>query len=124
MSVLSAKIDSLRLMARLVREYDYAEISRMLREAADTIESLRDRAQTAIELERENERLRRAGYEVGYHDAMKAAHGECELVETESYSSAHEVIHVLECSECGETCEHVNGAYPRCPHCGRKVVKR
>lgn len=44
--------------------------------------------------------------------------GECELVETESYSNAHEVIHVLECSACGETCEHVNGAYPRCPHCG------
>jgi len=30
----------LRLMARLVRDYDYKEISRMLRKAADTIESL------------------------------------------------------------------------------------
>lgn len=60
------------------------------------------------------------------HDRAVAATlgaGECELVETESYSSANEVIHVLECSSCGETCEHVNGSYPRCPHCGRKAVK-
>lgn len=47
----------------------------------------------------------------------------CELVETDSYSDANEVIHVLECSECGKTCEHVNGSYPRCPNCG-KAVKR
>jgi len=50
--------------------------------------------------------------------------GECELVEVDSYSNAYEVIHVLECSACGETCEHVNGSYPRCPHCGRKAVER
>ena len=49
--------------------------------------------------------------------------GECELDETYTYSDAREVIHVLECSACGETCEHVNGVYPRCPHCG-KAVKR
>ena len=40
MNMLSTQIDNLRLMARLVRDYDYAEISRMLREAADTITSL------------------------------------------------------------------------------------
>ena len=50
--------------------------------------------------------------------------GECELVETESYRDANEVIHVLECSACGEICEHVNGSYSRCPHCGRKAVER
>ena len=50
--------------------------------------------------------------------------GECELVETDSYSNENEVIHVLECSNCGETCEHVNGSYPRCPHCGRKAVNQ
>ena len=50
--------------------------------------------------------------------------GECELIEVDSYSNANEVIHVLECSACGETCEHVNGSYPKCPHCGRKAVKR
>jgi len=50
--------------------------------------------------------------------------GTCELVETDSYSNPHEFVHVLECSACGETCEHVNGSYPRCPHCGAKVVER
>lgn len=45
MSMLSTQCDDLRLMARLVRDYDHKEISRMLREAADTIESLRDRLQ-------------------------------------------------------------------------------
>jgi len=40
-----SEADELRLMARLVRDYDYKEISRMLREAADTIDSLRDRLQ-------------------------------------------------------------------------------
>ena len=48
----------------------------------------------------------------------------CKLEETESYSNANEVIHLLECSECGRTCEHVNGSYPRCPHCGAKAVER
>ena len=48
----------------------------------------------------------------------------CELVETASYSNPREVIHLLECSECGRTCEHVNGSYPRCPHCGAKAVER
>lgn len=46
--------------------------------------------------------------------------GTCELVETDSYSNANETIHVLECSACGETCEHVNGSYLRCPFCGAK----
>lgn len=45
MSMLTDQISGLRLMARLVRDYDYSEISRMLREAADTIESLMDRLQ-------------------------------------------------------------------------------
>ena len=49
---------------------------------------------------------------------------ECELAEVDIYSSDMETVHVLECSACGETCEHVNGGYPRCPHCGRKAVKR
>lgn len=32
-------------------------------------------------------------------------------------------IHVMECSECGHTYEHVNGDYEFCPHCGRRVVE-
>ena len=48
MSMLSSKINNLRLMARLVRDYDYSEISRMLRDAADTIEGLRERLQDDV----------------------------------------------------------------------------
>ena len=32
-------------------------------------------------------------------------------------------VHVMECSECGRTYEHVNGGYEHCPHCGRRIVK-
>lgn len=32
-------------------------------------------------------------------------------------------VHVMECSECGHTYEHVNGSYEYCPHCGRRIVK-
>ena len=38
------------------------------------------------------------------------------LIETETIKSAN--VHVLECSACGHTCEHVNGDYDYCPHCG------
>ena len=31
-------------------------------------------------------------------------------------------IHVMECSECGRTYEHVSGNYEFCPHCGRRIV--
>lgn len=48
MSMLNIQCDNLQLMARLVREYDYAEISRMLREAADTIDGLRDKLQADV----------------------------------------------------------------------------
>lgn len=33
-----------------------------------------------------------------------------------------ELIHVMECSACGGTYEHVNGDYEYCPHCGRRKV--
>ena len=62
MSMLSSQADELRLMARLVRDYDYKEISRMLREAADTIISLRDRLQDAED----------ARYDVGFNNGVKA----------------------------------------------------
>ena len=41
----------------------------------------------------------------------------CKLEETESYQSERGTVHVLECSECGHECEHVNGDYEYCPHC-------
>ena len=31
-------------------------------------------------------------------------------------------IHIMECSACGQTFEHVNGAYEYCPHCRRRLV--
>lgn len=30
-------------------------------------------------------------------------------------------IHMMECSECGRTYEHVNGDYEFCPRCGRRI---
>ena len=52
-------------------------------------------------------------------DALNATlgRGTCKLEETESYSSERGTVHVLECSECGRECEHVNGDYEHCPHC-------
>lgn len=32
-------------------------------------------------------------------------------------------VHMMECSECGHTYEHVNGDYEFCPHCGRRIVE-
>lgn len=43
--------------------------------------------------------------------------GTCKLEETESYPSENGWVHVLECSNCGKECEHVNGDYEYCPHC-------
>lgn len=40
----------------------------------------------------------------------------------EPSSERMELIHVLECSVCGGTYEHVNGGYEFCPRCGREVV--
>ena len=31
-------------------------------------------------------------------------------------------VHVMECSECGHTYEHVNGSYEFCPRCGRRIL--
>ena len=94
MSMLSIQIDKLRDKAQLFEGYQNGEISAMLRDAADTIESLQERAQECstckerqgyyldaetiqnqhehiAELMRENERLRLAGYEIVYHDGAK-----------------------------------------------------
>jgi rubrerythrin len=57
--MLTAQVENLRIMARLVRDYDYREISRTLREAADTIENLRNRLtdQTCHNVARDREDL-------------------------------------------------------------------
>lgn len=52
------------------------------------------------------------------HDAIATpGRGTCKLEETESYPSERGMVHVLECSNCGRECEHVNGDYEHCPHC-------
>lgn len=33
------------------------------------------------------------------------------------------IVHVMECSECGHTYEHVNGSYEFCPRCGRRIAE-
>jgi len=32
-------------------------------------------------------------------------------------------VHVMECSECGRTYEHVNGPYEYCPHCRARITE-
>lgn len=59
--------------------------------------------------------------------------GTCKVDETETWQGVcmmskpiryvrNLTIHVMECSACGGTYEHVNGGYEFCPRCGRKVV--
>lgn len=60
--------------------------------------------------------------------AVTLGQGTCQADETERISTSwkdgrHVTIHVMECSECGHTYEHVNGPYEFCPRCGRKVVE-
>ena len=50
---------------------------------------------------------------------------ETERIDTRCYGDPHggEVyhIHVMECSACGRTFEHVNGSYEYCPHCRARL---
>ena len=79
MSMLRAEIDELREAAEKFEGYQCGEISRMLREASDTIESLRDRlqeegdalrdyraSQIAAEAERRLQELQCVGGESNY----------------------------------------------------------
>ena len=106
MSMLGQQANELRLMARLVRDYDYKEISRMLREAADTIISLRDRLQAAT--------LGSGTCEYAIKDNMN---------ETEGMGDVW-----IECSACHCAFDYyadewlMNMHY--CPNCGAKVVEQ
>ena len=58
--------------------------------------------------------------------------GACHADETETWQGVcmsnpiryvrNLTIHVMECSACGGTYEHVNGGYEFCPRCGAKVI--
>ena len=41
---------------------------------------------------------------------------------TETELLENVTAHVMECSECGHTHEHVNGSYRYCPHCKAKFI--
>ena len=50
-------------------------------------------------------------------------HQTCTMEKTESYKTeSGETVNVWECSNCGETCEEVNGSYEFCPHCMAEVL--
>ena len=58
--------------------------------------------------------------------------GTCQADETDTWECVCDgighygermTVHVMECSECGHTYEHVNGSYEYCPHCGRHIVE-
>ena len=63
--------------------------------------------------------------------AATLGRGECRADETETikalYNDNHYIknviVHIMECSECGHTYEHVNGDYEYCPNCGRRIVE-
>ena len=47
----------------------------------------------------------------------------CTMEKTDSYKTeSGETVNVWECSNCGETCEEVNGSYEFCPHCMAEVL--
>jgi predicted Zn-ribbon and HTH transcriptional regulator len=58
--------------------------------------------------------------------------GTCNADETETWECVCDqigrygkrvTIHIMECSECGHTYEHVNGGYEYCPHCRARIVE-
>lgn len=66
-------------------------------------------------------------WQMGWLDRLETSRAEeTECIDTRCYGDPHggEVyhIHVMECSACGQTFEHVNGAYEYCPHCRRRLV--
>ena len=66
------------------------------------------------------------------HQEYEPKRGVCSADETDTLECVFDgighygkrvTIHVMECSECGRTYEHVNGDYEYCPHCGRHIVE-
>ena len=96
MSMLTAEINELRDKARLFEGYQGGEISYLLREAANTIESLKDRLQ-----------------------------GECEMeiIETHEYDDGDEDF-LCKCSNCGrKSWEPAHDLPNFCARCGRQVKR-
>lgn len=105
MSTLSYQVDSLRLMARLVRDYDYKEISRILREAADTIESLRDKLQPVpAELDYIEDKSR-------WHELFGTPERAAEYFATQCFGSNGGMCYYCPFDDCDERLRNM-GAYP------------
>ena len=50
-------------------------------------------------------------------------HPTCTMEKTDTIKTeSGEAVNVWECSNCGETCEEINGSYEFCPHCGAEVL--
>ena len=96
--MLSIQIADLRDAAKLYDHMVEPKTAKLLRGAADTIESLRDRLQADV-----------------------LGSGTCNPVETATLENA--TAHVMECDMCGRTYEYVNGSYEHCPRCGRKAER-
>lgn len=102
MSMLTAQCDELRDKAMLFEGYNNGEISRMLRGAADTIESLRDRLQDAT---------------------LGSWECEMEYIDTYEYPDGDE-DYLCKCSKCGrKSWEPAHNLPKFCGGCGR-MVKR
>lgn len=137
MSMLTVKVENLRIMARLVRDYDYREISRSLRDAADTIadlrETLRRESDARMDLQRDyNNQIKRIRNQRKQLRELQAA-----LMRETCHDTGDE--RVFCCSECGfglrdvyfsdedylyDDCgERIEPWPPFCPNCGRRVVE-
>lgn len=105
--MLTSQVENLRIMARLVREYEYREISWALRHAADTIENLRNRL-----TERET-----CTMELLF--AEDTLEHECREYIMHCDACHHNFCYVLY-NEDGGTWTDEKPKF--CPHCGRRVV--
>lgn len=116
MSMLSRQIDKLREKAQLFEGYNNGEISRMLRDAADTIESLREKEKAT---EAWNTRAEMSQEDIAILlDELGVSERTC-----------HKVVAITDdgkyqyslCSECN--C-HLEQEDNYCPNCGAKVVNK
>lgn len=108
MSMLTSQVENLRIMARLVREYEYREISWALRHAADTIENLRNRL-----TERETCRISAIWVEDELEHDCREYVMHCE-------SCNHQFGYILY-NEDGNAWMHEKPKF--CPICGARVVE-
>lgn len=125
MSMLTAQVENLRIMARDMFERGNMSLGVQLRDAADTIENLRNRLQEA----EDPRSTKNIGMMLSFASAMNAERETCHDTGDER---------IFHCSECGfgfsdvylsdedylwdDDGELIEPWPPFCPNCGRKVV--